>query len=288
MDAFVTVYKDVAAGSVRAAPHLATIPCPPAGRPLVDVLRIIAITTTYDPSKKQEYYLISRRSNGNINPDPVTPGTYVLARYEERSPIIVKTSSTLHLIPTAADTPMASQPGTPPSELVSDAANLSKQVDATKVQDLLRSVAFGKEEIADGIRQSGGIDSVRNGILLEISLSKSFDRVEWGIVKDSLGQYRAFAINGDAIRWRVNGEPLHEHLIRLPEGNTPTGGLWSDYFPPDIFFQFHFVASILKFCARGGDRDLGWMEDDDDDVRPILASEEKFGEFVEGLAIRIR
>ncbi|KAJ3267826.1 hypothetical protein HK104_005598, partial [Borealophlyctis nickersoniae] len=135
--------------------------------------------------------------------------------------------------------------------------------------------------VARSVRDLGGIDSVRNGLLLESNLSSLFDKGAWGIVPDmeKPGHYRAFGITQVALSKRLPDGPLHGHLIHLPEGvRADGGGAWVDYFPPAELFRFHFETSILKACG-GGEKEELFVEDRDE-LKGVLSSESKLAEWV--------
>ncbi|KAJ3039861.1 hypothetical protein HK097_002726, partial [Rhizophlyctis rosea] len=77
---------------------------------------------------------------------------------------------------------------------------------------------------------------------------------------------------------------LHGLVIKTPAGEVSAGVTYKDLFPPEIFFQFHFGASVLKFCARDGEDHVADATDDED-MRPVLASEDKLREFVDDMAV---
>ncbi|KAJ3298626.1 hypothetical protein HK104_010496 [Borealophlyctis nickersoniae] len=281
MEMGIVLYSDVG----ERQPWLGKVPCPRTGKSLQDVLKMALLFTSLTEDTLDHYFIEGRRSNvPTINPDPVPPGVYTIRR------------------PTRADRAEADVR----CGLLTDVGQLLRSIEFMKnlcqrdcacvvtgqclVDELKAShiVPFAWEglldmlpfEVADAIRRHGGIDSVHNGLLLEYSLSTSFDKGQWGILRDESGAYRAFAISGPALRREIDGMPLHGHAIRMPEGTTPEGIAWSDLFPLDLLFEFHFTASVLKFCAS---EVPAYDFEDDFDPASILSSEGKFADYLDQL-----
>ncbi|KAI8997927.1 hypothetical protein BC832DRAFT_566868 [Gaertneriomyces semiglobifer] len=245
---------------------LSKIPSLQGGRPLNEVLLVLSICCSpFPPNFLGGYVLVERtklKSNRQgINPDPVLPGSYTVQRLSSDIPVLNKRHSSLHLIPTSADTPPTP---TNASRKMGDVSDLGEQLTALLqsanfklglaqrdracvvtqtafMEDLEGSYvvpfAWGKHEgllellpdevVSRCVRDIGGIDTVRNGILIETGLLGLFDRGALGIVAEGdqfqPGHYRAFGINHRGVTKQLPDGPLHGHKIPCRKACVETG-----------------------------------------------------------------
>ncbi|KAJ3374620.1 hypothetical protein HDU84_000763, partial [Entophlyctis sp. JEL0112] len=100
---------------------------------------------------------------------------------------------------------------------------------------------------------SDGIDTVRNGILLNLDLASAFNEGKFGFVFQG-GHFYAIAITTDVLAW--DGIQMDENLRIRFDGTC----WWSLQNQPDArLLQFHFRNSVFKHLTG-----CGFMEEDSD------------------------
>lgn len=92
----------------------------------------------------------------------------------------------------------------------------------------------------------GGIDSLQNGILLDSTAHKLFDKLHWSVVWNGIdGHWEVVSITSQ-------GRQYEGKKLRWPEGKRHDGILWKDLFPPAAAFEFHFKCAIFQHMKSCG------------------------------------